>query len=63
MASARIHFVTDPLTKKRARAVFERLGLDLSTGLNIYLHRVAQQGGIPFSVELPQTGRRSLKKR
>ena len=59
--STRVQLVTDKITKQRARKVFERLGLDLSTGINIYLHRVAEHGGIPFPVELPKpkTGKRS----
>lgn len=61
MASVRVNFVTDDVTKKRAQQVFTRLGLDLSTGLNIYLHRVAEHGGIPFPVELPATGRSGKK--
>jgi addiction module RelB/DinJ family antitoxin len=55
--SDRINFRTDPLTKKRARNIFERMGLDLSTGLNVYLHYVAQHGHIPFEPELPGSGR------
>ena len=35
MPTTRINVRTEPLTKKRARKVFERLGLDLSTGINI----------------------------
>lgn len=57
MASVRVNFVTDDVTKKRAQHVFSRLGLDLSTGLNIYLHRVAEHGGIPFCMELPGSAR------
>ena len=53
-----VHFLTDPLTKKRARKVFERMGLDLSTGLNMYLHYVAVHGRIPFEPELPESGRK-----
>jgi DNA-damage-inducible protein J len=62
MASARINFVTDQTVKKRAEQVFRRLGLDLSSGLNVYLHQVAMTGGLPFPVELPNTGRSSKKK-
>ncbi len=62
MASIRVNFMTDPTVKKRAQAVFERLGLDLSTGINLYLHQVSLHGGVPFPIELPQTGRSGKKK-
>jgi len=56
MPTARIDLVTNPLTKKRSRKVFERLGLDLSTGINIYLHHVAHHGRVPFELKLPGRG-------
>lgn len=59
---SQIHFLADPLIKKRARKTFERMGLDLSAGLNMYLHYVAQHGHIPFEPELPSSGRMTTKR-
>jgi DNA-damage-inducible protein J len=38
--------------KKNADKIFQKLGLNMSTGITIYLNRVAQQQGIPFSLVL-----------
>ncbi len=40
---------TDAATKKAAQSVFLRMGLDLSTGVNMYLSRVAQDKAMPFT--------------
>src|SRR3989344_8091506 len=40
---------TDAATKHKAQRVFKRMGLDLSTGVNMYLFRVAQDKAMPFT--------------
>ncbi len=40
---------TDAVTKREAQRVFKRMGLDLSTGVNMYLSRVAQDKAMPFT--------------
>jgi addiction module RelB/DinJ family antitoxin len=42
----------DDTTKKNAEAVFSALGMNLTTGINIFLTRVAQSWSIPFALEL-----------
>jgi addiction module RelB/DinJ family antitoxin len=37
-------------TKKEAARVFEKLGLDLSSGVNLYLARVARDQAVPFQL-------------
>jgi DNA-damage-inducible protein J len=54
MAESRLSIRIDEKTKKKADTVFRKLGLTMSSGITIYLNRVAQQQGIPFSVALPQ---------
>jgi DNA-damage-inducible protein J len=54
MAESRLSIRIDGNTKKKADTVFRKLGLTMSMGINIYLNRVAQQQGIPFSLILPQ---------
>ncbi len=39
----------DAAIKKAANKVFARMGLDLSTGVNMYLTRVAQDKAMPFT--------------
>lgn len=40
---------TNAATKRAAQKVFTKLGLDLSTGVNMYLARVAQDQAMPFT--------------
>jgi len=44
-----INVRTDAATKRSAQAVFKKMGLDLSTGVNMYLSRVAQDKAMPFT--------------
>jgi len=37
-------------TKKSAMQILEKLGLDLSTAINIYLVQIIEKQGIPFEV-------------
>jgi addiction module RelB/DinJ family antitoxin len=42
----------DNNTKKQAEAVFTALGMNLSTGINVFLAQVARSQAIPFALEL-----------
>ncbi len=44
-----INIRTEVSTKREAQRVFKRMGLDLSTGVNMYLARVAQDKSMPFT--------------
>jgi DNA-damage-inducible protein J len=39
----------DSKTKKAAQAVFEDMGLDLSSGVKMYLAQVVREKGLPFT--------------
>ena len=52
MTETRLSVRVDNATKKNAEAVFNALGMNLSTGINIFLTRVAQSRSIPFALEL-----------
>ena len=39
--------------KERAMELFETLGTDLSSAVNMFLAQCVLRGGIPFSVEIP----------
>lgn len=40
--------------KERAEEVLARLGMPMSTVINIYLDQISLTGGIPFAVTLPK---------
>lgn len=41
---------TNEVVKEKARKIFSELGLDLSTGINLYLVQVVKRKGIPFEI-------------
>jgi addiction module RelB/DinJ family antitoxin len=52
MAETRLSVRVDNTTKRNAETVFNALGMNLSTGINIFLTRVAQSRSIPFALQL-----------
>ena len=52
MAETRLSVRVDNTTKKQAEAVFTALGMNMSTGINVYLSQVARSRAIPFALEL-----------
>ena len=45
-----INVRVDESVKKQANALFEELGLDMSTALNLFLRQAISYGGIPFEI-------------
>jgi DNA-damage-inducible protein J len=50
MASTLIHFRADEQIKTQASEILANLGMDMTTGLNIFLRTLVKEGGIPFRV-------------
>lgn len=44
-----ISFRTDDAVKEQADALFEELGLAMSTALNLFLRQAVRERGIPFA--------------
>ena len=42
------------MVKARAEEVLSKLGVPMSTAINMYLNQISLTGGIPFAVTLPQ---------
>ena len=53
MATTPTQIRIDASIKQEASALFSRLGLDMSSAVNIFLHQCVLRGGLPFSVEAP----------
>ncbi len=53
MATSIVQFRIDDNLKAEATAIYERLGIDLSTAMRMFLKRSVAIGGIPFSMILP----------
>ena len=43
---------TDAEVKAAAEQIFDALGLNMSTAVNIFLRQAIRQGGLPFEVKL-----------
>lgn len=52
MASSLIQLRIDEKLKAEATDIYERLGLDLSTAIRIFLTRSVEEKGIPFNMKL-----------
>ncbi|GHV73457.1 hypothetical protein AGMMS49940_07590 [Spirochaetia bacterium] len=50
--NSRINIRVDDELKRKAEDVFEKIGLNISDGINIYLRRVVADKGIPFPLTI-----------
>jgi DNA-damage-inducible protein J len=48
--STTIQIRVDEDTKKKADMTFKKMGLDVSSGIKLFLHQVIRSGSIPFTV-------------
>lgn len=52
MASSIVQFRIDDDLKTEATAIYEKLGIDLSTAVRMFLKRSVMENGIPFPMTL-----------
>jgi addiction module RelB/DinJ family antitoxin len=52
--TATLNLRVNPAVKDEAESVLRRLGIPMSTAIDMYLNQIVMQGGIPFSVTLPK---------
>lgn len=52
MAKTKLSARVDTDTKEKANEIFQKLGMNLSTAVNVYLHSVVINQGIPFILTL-----------
>lgn len=45
-----VSFRTDREVKEEAKALFESMGMDLSTALNVFLRQSILDNGMPFTI-------------
>jgi DNA-damage-inducible protein J len=53
MATANINVRTDAAVKAQAQQIFESIGLDLSTAVNLFLKQTVKVNNLPFAVGVP----------
>ncbi len=52
--TATLNLRVNPQVKQRAEEVLARLGVPMSTAIDMYLNQISLTGGIPFSIMLPK---------
>ena len=52
--TATLNLRVNPTVKQRAEEVLSRLGIPMSTAIDMYLNQISLTGGIPFAVALPK---------
>ena len=52
--TATLNLRVNPAVKERAESVLAKLGVPMSTAIDMYLNQISLTGGIPFSVSLPK---------
>ena len=46
--TATLNLRVNPMVKERAEAVLSKLGVPMSTAIDMYLNQISLTGGIPF---------------
>ena len=52
--TATLNLRVNPAVKQRAEDVLAKLGIPMSTAIDMYLNQISLTGGIPFAVTLPK---------
>ena len=54
MATVQTQIRIEEDVKKQAMELFNQLGIDMSSAVNMFLRQAIMRGGLPFSVEIPK---------
>lgn len=49
-----IHIRIEPTVKEKSESIFEKLGINMSYAVSLFLNQVILKNGFPFSVNLPK---------
>ncbi len=52
--TATLNLRVNPSLKQNAEIILQKLGIPMSTAIDMYLNQIILTGGIPFSVTLPK---------
>ena len=61
MAKTNLNIRTDKDIKDKAEAIFNELGLNLTTAINIFLRTAIREHGIPFELKLEVPNETTVK--
>lgn len=60
METTTLNIRTDKEIKVKAEQIFDALGLNMSTAVNIFLRQAIRENGIPFEVKLSVPNERTI---
>ncbi|MCC8067479.1 MAG: type II toxin-antitoxin system RelB/DinJ family antitoxin [Clostridiales bacterium] len=52
--TATLNLRVNPTVKQNAESILSRLGVSMSSAIDMYLNQIVLTGGIPFAVALPK---------
>lgn len=61
MATVPTQIRIDETVKAQATSLFNDLGMDMSSAVNIFLRQCLLRGGLPFTVEVPNYSQKALE--
>ena len=61
MATVTTQIRIDETVKAQATSLFNDLGMDMSSAVNIFLRQCLLRGGLPFTVEVPNYSQKTLE--
>lgn len=61
MAAVSTNIKIDPVLKKDAQELFEKLGMSLSTAVNVFLRQAVREQGIPFYISMEEPNEETKK--
>lgn len=61
MATVSTNIKINPILNQESQALFETLGLNLSTAVNMFLHQAVREQAIPFRIGAPIPNTETLK--
>ena len=61
MTTAATQIRIDAQVKKEATILFQSLGLDMSSAVNLFLRQCILRRGIPFAIEVPDYNQETLE--
>ncbi|MBD5080868.1 MAG: type II toxin-antitoxin system RelB/DinJ family antitoxin [Ruminococcaceae bacterium] len=61
MAAVSTNIKIDPTLKQESQALFESLGLSLSTAVNMFLRQAVREQAIPFRIGMPIPNTETMK--
>lgn len=61
MATTPTQIRIDSEIKKKALLLFQNLGMDMSSAVNMFLYQCVLRNGLPFSIEMPKYSQETLE--